>query len=54
LLPVRSTLVAPMLPEPIPQVAQPHRAGDEDAEGDRAQQIASKIAVRSSIPCEVT
>ena len=40
LLPVRSTLVAPMLPEPMrAQVAEAERAGDQHAEGDRAEQV---------------
>ena len=41
LLPVRSTLVAPILPEPILRTStKPGHAGQEQAERDGAEQIA--------------
>ena len=42
-LPVRSTLVAPILPEPILRTSPaPDAIGEEQAERDRAQQIAER------------
>ena len=49
LLPVRSTLVAPMLPEPMrAQVAEAERAGDQHAERDRAEQVAEQGGEREA------
>ena len=60
LRPVRSTFVAPILPEPsFADVAEPGEPGEEQAEGDRAEQIAdrergerntARPATSSSIP----
>ena len=45
LLPVRSTLVAPILPEPIcAQIAEPGELGEDESEGDGTEQIAEPEA----------